>query len=161
MDLDETAHRLTEFRMRRRWTALCQKGTDPFAALNSEASLSFGSDKTPDNQTWTTGYDTTEATRILTNHMTQLGVEVNFDGNWLRDPLTGVTSLPQPSFTMKLSDRLAVGDIRQVWELSRMQHLPVLAAAYTATQDEVYANRCAIPSCAVRTGHRVSNLDFA
>ena len=37
----------------------------------------------------------------------------------------------------------AVGDIKQIWELSRHQHLTVLAAAYAVTGDERYAERVA------------------
>ena len=45
--------------------------------------------------------------------------------------------------TCRTANEDAVGDIKQIWELSRHQYLTVLAAAYAITGDERYAERVA------------------
>ncbi|QJY50645.1 heparinase II/III family protein [Pseudonocardia broussonetiae] len=66
------------------------------------------------------------------------------DPDWSRDPKTGLRS---PSdlyaFDVPYRDEQAVGDVKQLWEPSRHQHLTVLAAAYALTGDERYAHRVA------------------
>ena len=47
------------------------------------------------------------------------------------------------AFDVPYRDEDAVGDIKQIWEPSRHQHLTVLAAAYAITGDERYAERVA------------------
>jgi Heparinase II/III-like protein/Heparinase II/III N-terminus len=61
----------------------------------------------------------------------ELGAEID----WLADPRTG------RRWPLRHGSRLPVGygdgsDIRLVWELSRAQHLPLLAAAYRLTSDK-------------------------
>jgi hypothetical protein len=60
--------------------------------------------------------------------------------DWLQDILTGVRA-PSGAFCFDIDHRDvgAVGNAKFVWELSRHQHLTVLAAAYHLSGDERYA----------------------
>ncbi|MGW6277599.1 alginate lyase family protein [Kribbella sp. NPDC055071] len=64
--------------------------------------------------------------------------------DWFRDPITGRRSDPA-QYVFKLNHRNedAVGNIKQVWELSRHHHLTQLAAAWALTHDDAYAERVA------------------
>lgn len=64
--------------------------------------------------------------------------------DWSFDPRTGRRAPADAwSFGIPYRDESAVGDIKQLWEPSRHQHLTVLAAAFAVTGDERYANRVA------------------
>lgn len=62
--------------------------------------------------------------------------------DWSADPKTGRRA-PTDAYTFDIAyrDEGVVGDIKQVWEPSRHQHLTVLAAAYALTGEERYATR--------------------
>jgi hypothetical protein len=64
--------------------------------------------------------------------------------DWSYDPKTGRRA-PQDAYAFDIPyrDQGAVGDIKQLWEPSRHQHLTVLAAAFAVTGDERYAHRVA------------------
>ncbi|MEU4601870.1 alginate lyase family protein [Kribbella sp. NPDC023972] len=64
--------------------------------------------------------------------------------DWFRDPVTGRSSDPS-EYTFRLNHRNEelVGNIKQVWELSRHHHLTQLAAAWHLTHDDAYADRVA------------------
>ena len=64
--------------------------------------------------------------------------------DWSFDPRTGRRA-PADTFAFDIDyrDEQAVGDIKQLWEPSRHQHLTVLAAAFAATGDDRYAYRVA------------------
>lgn len=64
--------------------------------------------------------------------------------DWSYDPRTGRRA-PESAYAFAIDyrDEAAVGDIKQIWELSRHQHLTVLAAAYACTGDDRYAQRVA------------------
>jgi hypothetical protein len=66
------------------------------------------------------------------------------DPDWFFDPLTG-TRAPQADYCFKVNHRSedVTGNVKQIWELSRMHHLTVLAAAFSLTGDERYATRTA------------------
>ncbi len=66
------------------------------------------------------------------------------DPDWFLDPVTGKRA-PQVAYCFKVDHRSedVTGNVKQVWELSRMQHLTVLAAAFALTGDERYAQRAA------------------
>ena len=66
------------------------------------------------------------------------------DPDWSFDPKTG-RHAPTEAFAFDIAyrDERVVGDIKQLWEPSRHQHLTVLAAAYAVTRDDRYANRVA------------------
>jgi hypothetical protein len=64
--------------------------------------------------------------------------------DWFRDPVTGRRSA-QDRYAFRINHRSyeQVGNVKQVWELSRLQHLTLLATAWFLTQDERYARRAA------------------
>jgi hypothetical protein len=64
--------------------------------------------------------------------------------DWFWDPVTGRRSSPLTyAFALNQRDEAAVGNIKQVWEISRLQHLTLLAAAWFLTGQEAYAQRVA------------------
>lgn len=64
--------------------------------------------------------------------------------DWSLDPKTGRRAPADAyAFDIRYRDEQAVGDIKQLWEPSRHQHLTVLAAAYAGTGDDRYAYRVA------------------
>jgi hypothetical protein len=64
--------------------------------------------------------------------------------DWFRDPVTGRRSDPaQYAFRLNHRSEQLVGNVKQVWELSRHHHLTQLAAAWYLTHDDSYADRVA------------------
>ena len=63
------------------------------------------------------------------------------DPDWFFDPVTGKRA-PQVDYCFKVNHRSedVTGNVKQIWELSRMHHLTVLAAAFSLSGDERYAN---------------------
>ncbi|WUW20093.1 heparinase II/III family protein [Streptomyces sp. NBC_01463] len=86
-----------------------------------------------------------EADRLMAGHAGFFGVERGdlADPDWCHDPRTGRRAPGGYAFDVPYRDEDAVGDIKQIWELSRHQYLTVLAAAYALTGDERYAERVA------------------
>ncbi|MFJ8083066.1 alginate lyase family protein [Streptomyces sp. NPDC096205] len=86
-----------------------------------------------------------EADRLMAGHAEYFGVERDdlADPDWWYDPKTGRRAPAGYAFDVPYRDEDAVGDIKQIWELSRHQYLTVLAAAYAVTGDERYAERVA------------------
>jgi len=86
------------------------------------------------------------ADRLLTGEWEVLGT-VRRDlkrPDWFADPVTGRRSAPETyAFRLDQRDELAVGNVKQVWELSRLQHLTLLAAAWYLTGTDAYAERAA------------------
>jgi Heparinase II/III-like protein/Heparinase II/III N-terminus len=66
------------------------------------------------------------------------------DPDWFFDPVTGRRA-PQVDYCFRVNHRSedVTGNVKQIWELSRMHHLTVLAAAYALSGDERYAERVA------------------
>jgi hypothetical protein len=64
--------------------------------------------------------------------------------DWSFDPSTGRRAPTDAyAFDIAYRDEQTVGNIKQLWEPSRHQHLTVLAGAYALTGDERYADRVA------------------
>lgn len=86
-----------------------------------------------------------EADRLMDGHAEYFGVDRDdlADPDWCYDPKTGRRAPSGYAFDVPYRDEDAVGDIKQIWELSRHQYLTVLAAAYAITGDERYAERVA------------------
>ncbi|GAA0598315.1 alginate lyase family protein [Streptomyces crystallinus] len=86
-----------------------------------------------------------EADRLMAGHAEFFGVERGdlADPDWWYDPKTGRRAPWGYAFDVPYRDEDAVGDIKQIWELSRHQYLTVLAAAYAVSGDERYAERVA------------------
>ncbi|MFD5124017.1 alginate lyase family protein [Streptomyces sp. NPDC058385] len=87
----------------------------------------------------------TEADRLMYGHAEFFGVVRDdlTDPDWWSDPKTGRRAPWGYAFDVPYRNEDAVGDIKQIWELSRHQYLTVLAAAYAITGDERYAERVA------------------
>jgi hypothetical protein len=66
------------------------------------------------------------------------------DPDWFFDPVTERRA-PQVDYCFKVNHRSedVTGNVKQIWELSRMHHLTVLAAAFALTGDDRYAERAA------------------
>jgi len=62
--------------------------------------------------------------------------------DWFADPVTGRRA-PSDRYAFRINHRSQeqTGNIKQVWEISRLQHLTVLATAWSLTGDEAYALR--------------------
>ncbi|MFF4948309.1 alginate lyase family protein [Streptomyces chattanoogensis] len=86
-----------------------------------------------------------EADRLMAGHAEYFGVVRDdlADPDWWYDPKTGRRAPSGYAFDMPYRNEDAVGDIKQIWELSRHQYLTQLAAAYAITGDERYAERVA------------------
>jgi hypothetical protein len=62
--------------------------------------------------------------------------------DWFHDPVTGRRS-PSDRYAFRINYRLEeqTGNIKQVWEIARLQHLTLLATAWFLTHDDAYARR--------------------
>jgi hypothetical protein len=87
-----------------------------------------------------------DAERLLKGEWEMLGI-VRTDmerPDWFRDPVTGRNSAPEAyAFSLDQRDEAVIGNIKQVWEVNRLQHLTLLAVAWYLTQDDAYAERVA------------------
>ncbi|MGA2828282.1 MAG: alginate lyase family protein [Streptosporangiaceae bacterium] len=64
--------------------------------------------------------------------------------DWFYDPVTGRHSSPDRyAFQINHRSEEQTGNVKQVWEVSRLQHLTLLATAWFVTGDEAYACRVA------------------
>ena len=64
--------------------------------------------------------------------------------DWFCDPVTGRRSSPDRyAFRINHRSEEQTGNVKQVWELSRLQHLTLLATAWFVTGEEAYARRVA------------------
>ncbi|WP_236790734.1 alginate lyase family protein [Amycolatopsis sp. GM8] len=87
-----------------------------------------------------------KANRLLDGHAVYFGVSRDdmAGPDWSFDPKTGRRAPSDVySFDVAYRSEETVGDIKQIWEPSRHQHLTVLAAAYALTGDDSYAERVA------------------
>ena len=64
--------------------------------------------------------------------------------DWFRDPVTGRQS-PADRYAFRINHRSEAdtGNVKQVWEISRLHHLTLLATAWFLSRDERYARRVA------------------
>jgi hypothetical protein len=64
--------------------------------------------------------------------------------DWFHDPVTGRRA-PADRYAFRINHRseTQTGNVKQVWEISRLQHLTLLATAWFLSRDEVYARRVA------------------
>jgi hypothetical protein len=87
-----------------------------------------------------------DADRLLKGEWEMLGV-VRTDmvqPDWFYDPVTGRRSASHRyAFRINQRSEDQTGNIKQVWEISRLQHLTLLATAWFLTQEEPYAQRVA------------------
>jgi hypothetical protein len=86
------------------------------------------------------------AERLLSGDWEVLGVTRTdlVDPDWFFDPVTKRRSAPDRyAFRIDHRSEEQTGNVKQVWEISRMQHLTLLATAWFLTKDEKYADRVA------------------
>jgi Heparinase II/III-like protein/Heparinase II/III N-terminus len=86
------------------------------------------------------------ADRLLRGEWDVLGVYRTdlVQPDWFFDPVTGRRSAPdQYAFRVDHRTEDHVGNVKQVWEISRLQHLTLLATAWFLSQEEAYAERVA------------------
>jgi hypothetical protein len=86
------------------------------------------------------------ADRLLRGEWEVLGV-VRTDlvlPDWFRDPVTGRRADPDRyAFRIDHRSEDQTGNVKQVWEISRLQHLTVLATAWLLTHEQAYAQQVA------------------
>ena len=86
------------------------------------------------------------ANRLLLGEWEVLGV-IRTDlvrPDWFYDPVTGHrSSSDRYAFRINHRSEEQVGNVKQIWEISRLQHLTLLAAAWYLAHDEQYAYRVA------------------
>ena len=85
-----------------------------------------------------------DADRLLKGEWEMLGVvRTDMDRpDWFFDPVTWRRSAPETyAFSLNQRDESAVGNIKQVWEVNRLQHLTLLAVAWYLTGEDHYAER--------------------
>jgi hypothetical protein len=64
--------------------------------------------------------------------------------DWALDPSTGKrVPLGAYCFRTDFRDEAVTGNVKQIWELSRLHHITVLAAAYALSGEALYAERAA------------------
>src|SRR5271157_162375 len=62
--------------------------------------------------------------------------------DWFRDPVTGRRSDPDRyAFRVDHRSEEETGNVKQVWEIARLQHLTLLANAWALSHDDRYAQR--------------------
>ena len=86
------------------------------------------------------------ADRLLRGEWEVLGVVRTdlVEPDWFYDPVTGHRSAPDRyAFRIDHRSEEQIGNAKQVWEISRLQHLTVLATAWFLTGEEQYACRVA------------------
>ncbi|ADJ42373.1 hypothetical protein AMES_0551 [Amycolatopsis mediterranei S699] len=86
------------------------------------------------------------ADELMAGRAEYFGVErTDFEApDWFLDPKTGRRApSDEYAFDVPYRSEDTVGDIKQIWEPSRHQHLTVLAAAYALTGSSAYAVRVA------------------
>ncbi len=86
------------------------------------------------------------ADRLMAGHAEYFGVPRDdmVAPDWSLDPKTGRRAPSDGyAFDVPYRDEEVVGDVKQLWEPSRHQHLTVLAAAYAVSGDDAYAHRVA------------------
>jgi heparinase II/III-like protein len=86
------------------------------------------------------------ADRLLKGEWEVLGVtRTDLESpDWFRDPVTGRRSDPaRYAFRINHRSQEQTGNVKQVWEISRLQHLTLLATAWFLTHEEAYADRVA------------------
>jgi asparagine synthase (glutamine-hydrolysing) len=81
-----------------------------------------------------------EADEYLAGRYRLLNVEFEEpEMDWHLDPQSGVSAPLKPSMGIDVRDARAVGNVKNIWEKNRHQHLSLLAVAYALTGDARYA----------------------
>jgi len=86
------------------------------------------------------------AARLLRGEWEVLGVHRTdlVQPDWFLDPVTGHRSAAdQYAFRVDHRSEDQVGNVKQVWEISRLQHVTLLATAWFLSHEQAYAQRVA------------------
>lgn len=85
------------------------------------------------------------ASRLLQGQWDVLGVTRGdmAQPDWFRDPITGQRA-PSGRYAFRINQRseARTGNVKQVWEINRLQHLTLLASAWYLSREDSYA-QCA------------------
>jgi hypothetical protein len=88
----------------------------------------------------------TAANELLSGQWEVFGI-VRYDmilPDWFSDPVTGRRALADRyAFRINPRSEIQAGNIKHVWEISRLQHLTLLATAWFLSHDDAYARRVA------------------
>tara|TARA_Y100000588_G_C14273814_1_gene933461 strand:- start:3173 stop:5140 length:1968 start_codon:yes stop_codon:yes gene_type:complete len=88
-----------------------------------------------------------QADAIIAGNWSILGIThhgIGDDPSWFIDPESGMSAPSQAyAFDVPVTNAKLVGDIKNIWELSRHQHLTILATAFAISGNDVYAKRVA------------------
>jgi len=88
----------------------------------------------------------TAADQLLRGEWEILGVvrDDMAEPDWFHDPVTGQQA-PADAYAFRINHRShsQTGNIKQIWEISRLQHLTVLAAAWFVSHNDAYARKAA------------------
>ena len=123
--VDASAQRVADGR---RFTAVLPAGTAELVPAEARAAILAAAD------------------RLMRGEWEMLGVARDdlVTPDWFRDPVTGRRSDPgRYAFRIDHRAEEQVGNVKQVWEPSRLQHLTLLAMAWYLSHDERYARRVA------------------
>jgi Heparinase II/III-like protein/Heparinase II/III N-terminus len=86
----------------------------------------------------------TAARRLLAGEWEVLGVTRTdmIAPDWFLDPVTGRRA-PADRYSFRINHRSEelTGNVKQIWEISRLQHLTVLATAWFLSHEETFAQR--------------------
>jgi len=86
------------------------------------------------------------ADELLQGHWEVLGVTRTdlVSPDWFFDPVTGRRA-PADRYAFRINHRSEAdtGNVKQIWELSRLQHLTLLSTAWFLSRDDAYARRVA------------------
>ena len=155
MSAAEITWRVREQAVRRAWTSRQVRaaelaGLPPLTAVLSAGERRFTSPlpadaaaRVPDDARTAV---IAAADRLLKGEWEMLGADrVDLERpDWFYDPVTGRRSAPDAyAFSLDQRDESAVGNIKQVWEVNRLQHLTLLATAWCLTGTDAYAERVA------------------
>jgi hypothetical protein len=88
----------------------------------------------------------TAADQLMRGSWEMLGVERSdmVAPDWFYDPVTGRRAVADRyAFRINIRSAEQTGNVKQVWEISRLQHLTLLATAWFLSRDDAYADRVA------------------
>ena len=86
------------------------------------------------------------ADRLMKGEWEVLGLQRDdmVSPDWFFDPVTGIRA-PADRYAFRINHRSQeqTGNVKQIWEVSRLHHLTLLAAAWFLSHDDQYARRAA------------------
>ncbi|KAA9163002.1 heparinase [Amycolatopsis acidicola] len=146
MDLKEVSGRFGDAARKRRWRRFAETPSEAAWLAQRRFTTVLGADALETVPQSAKARVIATADELMDGHAEYFGVVRDdlVSPDWSYDPKTGLQA-PTDTFAFDIAYRNedTVGDIKQIWEPSRHQHLTVLAAAYALTGEELYAERVA------------------